>query len=511
MKEVTLVEKFSLSPEEYAQLFFYDNSFSRKYFEIRGLKEIEITNWMPAPEGRKQRVISYITPISNNPVIVKIAGGLDTQVREVQLLHTLEDGSVSMIFSTSFPQSKLGESLDFRVIWLVETDNSDPSRPWSCRSTISIRSDYKGLLFKGSIENFAADMASSSFSQWHALCKERVKEFVREQSDLSSPPTSSSENSEDENFEIEIEKKDSFFPERTSRLSSLRGSSHEDSDADEFFDVDAEPSYSNDEVETNSTLSENTRLNKVVDCEEEKVERSNSLRGKNDSRRKLKRTSCADDLEKEVYLIRHEVTQLKSLLQSFTPTMEAVITSVVEKSLQSTYHRNAEPTHQSSSNSNVQISHSFPSSSSSSSPQITSNHSSISIPSNNTVETEKSPIIKKRTSNSNISSASSFSSSRSPSKLLDVSDKYSKCRLETKKNDLALLSNNYFQIFLVLWPFVTYPFVRTIYKWIGNISSYISSYSPSENTYAIFGWSILAVPAWLFYKFVSKKGKEKKN
>eukprot|EP01087_Luapelamoeba_hula_P007185 TRINITY_DN1744_c0_g1_i2.p1 TRINITY_DN1744_c0_g1~~TRINITY_DN1744_c0_g1_i2.p1 ORF type:complete len:489 (-),score=85.46 TRINITY_DN1744_c0_g1_i2:23-1489(-) len=170
MSIVSMREALPITVEELYTLCFKEPEFTLLYHEKQGNTDTQVGQWSVAPEGRKMRVVRYVSPTASNTPMRKF-GGMTTRVKEIQLAHFTADGLFHLTSTPLFEQSVVG--IDTRVQWLIE-----PSEGRSCTCTITATCDFKGSLFKDSIEKYVDDQNRSSFRQWLDLVREKITDLV---------------------------------------------------------------------------------------------------------------------------------------------------------------------------------------------------------------------------------------------------------------------------------------------------------------------------------------------
>lgn len=170
MKDFTLQDEMPISVEDFWNLFFRDEEFTLIFHERRGDSDTQVGVWTPAPEGRKQRLVRFLSPTASNSTMRRIAG-VTTQIKEIQLCHFTPEGSFQLSSKHLFEKTSLVE-IDCKVLWEVAPSNN------GCKCTIKCSNEYKGKLFKDAIENYVREETQDAFEQWLSLAHEKISDYL---------------------------------------------------------------------------------------------------------------------------------------------------------------------------------------------------------------------------------------------------------------------------------------------------------------------------------------------
>lgn len=170
MKEFVLQDELPISVEEFWSLFFRDPEFTIIFHEVRGDTDTQVGSWTAAPEGRKQRVVRFVSPTASNSFLRTIAG-VTTQIKEFQLCHFTADGHFCFSSKSLFEKPARVE-INSNMKWEV-TPNAR-----GCFCAITVCSEYKGKLFTDSIENYLQDELEDSLGQWFKLAHSKLEDYV---------------------------------------------------------------------------------------------------------------------------------------------------------------------------------------------------------------------------------------------------------------------------------------------------------------------------------------------
>jgi len=170
MKDFVLQDDLPISVEEFWNLFFKEDEFTLIFHEKRGDSDTQVGAWTVAPEGRKQRVVRFLSPTASNSTMRRIAG-VTTQIKEIQLCYFSSSGSFHIQCKTLFEKTSLVE-IDCKMLWEVS-----PSAK-GCQCTIKCSNEYKGKLFKDAVEAYVSDEKKDACEQWLALAHEKISDYL---------------------------------------------------------------------------------------------------------------------------------------------------------------------------------------------------------------------------------------------------------------------------------------------------------------------------------------------
>lgn len=174
MKDFILQDELPITVDEFWNLFFKEDEFTLIFHEKRGDSDTQVGSWTMAPEGRKQRVVRFVSPTASNSTMRRIAG-VTTQIKEIQLCYFAADGSFHMQCKRLFEKTSLVE-IDCKMNWDVTPSKSNGNR--SCQCAIKFTNEFKGKLFKESVETYVSEEMKDACEQWLALAHEKISDYL---------------------------------------------------------------------------------------------------------------------------------------------------------------------------------------------------------------------------------------------------------------------------------------------------------------------------------------------
>jgi len=253
MRELLLKEELDVSLGEFFSLFMSDESTYKYDFHIsRGDSEIRIGQWTQKAPNGKERIVRFHSPTSTNVMIRKIAGE-NVEVEEVQTLYYANDNLLIMDTISKVLGSSISESFLTTAKWEVSLLN-----PQKVLCKMTVWNEYKGYMFKGTVESFIAQQSLEAYQQYLKLAMERSKIF-NSQRNLSLPGPS--EVSEHDNM---IEEEAPLSKTKKEKR-PVRYESEGENTEDEYYDAEETPVIQNGSSSTNEIFREIAKLKSIIE------------------------------------------------------------------------------------------------------------------------------------------------------------------------------------------------------------------------------------------------------
>eukprot|EP01104_Vermistella_antarctica_P018828 TRINITY_DN7132_c0_g1_i1.p1 TRINITY_DN7132_c0_g1~~TRINITY_DN7132_c0_g1_i1.p1 ORF type:complete len:594 (+),score=84.26 TRINITY_DN7132_c0_g1_i1:232-2013(+) len=196
MREIELKNVLSGSVDEFLHVCVRNVDFEHEQLKLRGASAIQVSAWCPATKERLQRIIRYMSPTIDDPLVRRLCGGnKQTPIKEAQLYFWNERGHLILNSTILFEGSSFGDNISIRTTITFEPSSSEVSAASAAptvTATVHVLIDYKGMLLKGAVESHVYEDRMSYYSRWiKAAGKEvtakRERDLHLQQVLLSSP------------------------------------------------------------------------------------------------------------------------------------------------------------------------------------------------------------------------------------------------------------------------------------------------------------------------------------